>query len=457
MLAVAGSDPGRYDLLIEPQPHRLSVAPAHMVKPHRVNRWLHALAAWFRDAQWLTRQRLRTYPKVVLAAYLGVAALQLAMTHRAMYPSGQPIGADFVNVWAASASALRGEPAAIYDNALHHAAEQAALGNNELGFYGWHYPPMFLVIALPLASLPYLWAYLAWESLTLAGYVGVIRRLAPGRQALWLALAFPPVMINFINGQNGFLTAALFGSGLILLEDNPLVGGLCFGLLTYKPQFGLLIPLALVAGRRWRAFVSASVTASAFAALSLAMFGAQTWRAFFSSIAFTRGLVLEKGGIEFFKLQSGFGAVRMWGGGIPLAYGAQTLTAVGAAAAVIWLWRSGSKAPFALKAAALCTGSLMVFPYVLDYDQVLLALPIAWMALDGCERGFLPFEKFTLAAVWLLPFLARPVAVTTMIPLGPGLHITMLALIVRRAAWNGPIPRVHGLRHPPFTAAAPIG
>lgn len=419
-------------------------------------RWLRAVGVWLRDAKWLTRQRLSTYPKLFLAAYLVVTALQLGMTRGGMYSNGQPIGADFINVWTASASALKGQPAAIYNNDLHHAAERAVLGNNRIGFYGWHYPPMFLVIALPLALLPYLWAYVAWEGVTLAGYAGMMRRLAPGREALWLALAFPPVMINFLNGQNGFLTAALFGAGLMLLEENPLAAGIFFGALTYKPQFGLLIPLALLAGRRWRALISASLMASAFAALSLIMFGGQTWRAFFASVTFTRGLVMEKGGIEFYKLQSAFGAVRMWGGSIPFAYGVQALTALAAAAAVVWLWRSRSEAPFALKAAALCTGSLMVFPYVLDYDLVLLALPIAWMALEGCACGFLPFEKSALAGVWVLPFVARTVANSTMIPVGPALHLTLLALILRRCAW-GPAAGLKEIKHPPFTAAAPLG
>src|SRR5690348_10516111 len=128
-----------------------------------MTRRLNALVSWLREGRWLTRQRLNTYPKLFLFGYLVVAAMQLALAHHAIYPNGQPIGADFVNVWAASAAALKGEPAAIYNNALHHAVEQAALGNQRVGFYGWHYPPMFLVIALPLALLPYLWAYLVWE------------------------------------------------------------------------------------------------------------------------------------------------------------------------------------------------------------------------------------------------------------------------------------------------------
>jgi alpha-1,2-mannosyltransferase len=391
-----------------------------------------APAAFFRDASWITQSRLSIYPKLFLIAYLAIAMLQLAMVRGVMYPNGEPIGSDFVNVWAASASALDGHPAAIYNIRLHHAAEQAAVGNRKVGLYGWHYPPTFLLIVLPLALLPYVVAALVWESATLLAFVSAVRRIVPSREALWMVLAFPPVMINFVNGQNGFLTAALFGYALVVLESRPVVAGIFFGLLTYKPQFGLLIPLALIASRRWRTFISASATAGAFALASLILFGAPTWRAFFSSVSLTRGAVLENGGLAFFKLESAFGAIRMWGGSTSAAYGAQMISAFSAAAAVIWLWRKGGEASFALKAAALCIGSLLVTPYVIDYDLVLLALPIAWMAMEGSERGFLPFEKFTLAVVSIYPSVSRTVAASTLLPLGPIVNSIFLAFIVRR-------------------------
>ena len=380
------------------------------------------------------------YPKLFLVAYVVATGAWLMMSHGLIDRSGQPLGADFVNVWAASASALKGEPAAAYDIGRHHAEEKAALGRNDVPFYGWHYPPMFLLIVLPLALLPYLWALVIWMSLTLGGYLVVLRRVAPGRQALWLAIAFPGALINFANGQNGFLTVALFGGGLILLEQSPIAAGALFGLMIYKPQFGALIPLALLADRRWRALSAACLASAVFATASLAIFGEATWRAFLDSIAFTRGMVLEQGAFGFYKLQSVFGAVRLWGGSIHAAYAAQVLIAIYAAVAVVWVWRA--KSSFALKAAVLSAGSLLVSPYVLDYDLVLLALPIAWFAMEGCEHRFLPFEKSGLVAAWILPFISRIVAAATMVPIGPMLNIGLLALILRRVAHGEPTPTV---------------
>ena len=67
-------------------------------------------------------------------------------------------------------------------------------------------------------------------------------------------------------------------------------------------------------------------------------------------------------------------------------------------------------AAFALKAAALLIGTMLATPYSLDYDLMLLAPAIAFLAADGIERGFAPYEKTVLAALWLVPLIARSVA-----------------------------------------------
>ena len=64
------------------------------------------------------------------------------------------------------------------------------------------------------------------------------------------------------HGQTGFLTAALLTGGVLCLERREALAGILFGLLAYKPQFGLLIPLVLVAGGYWRAIAAAGATSS---------------------------------------------------------------------------------------------------------------------------------------------------------------------------------------------------
>ena len=156
-------------------------------------------------------------------------------------------------------------------------------------------------------------------------------KIDPDRDSLWLAIAFPGALVNLTNGQNGFLTLALLGAALLTLERRPILAGVLFGLMSYKPQYGLLVPIFLIATGRWRAIAAASVTVALLAALSFAMFGAQTWQAFFASIAFTRHVVLEQGGSGFEKLQSAFAAARLWGFSVATAYAFQAAVSLIAA------------------------------------------------------------------------------------------------------------------------------
>ena len=178
---------------------------------------------------------------------------------------------------------------------------------------------------------------------------------------------------------------------MILLERRPWVAGALFGLLCYKPQFGLLLPLALLAERQWRAIVGAALVVAAFAGLSAALFGMQTWREFLAIVPVSTHEMLEQGDIGFGKIQSVFGAARLWGASVRASYVMQAAYSLPAACAVLWI--SLKPVGFPVKAAALAAGTLLITPYFLDYDSVLLALPIAWLSWDAMHSGFLPWRN----------------------------------------------------------------
>jgi hypothetical protein len=249
---------------------------------------------------------------------------------------------------------------------------------------------------------------------------------------LLLAVASPAVFVNLGHGHNGFLTATLMGLALLVLDRRPILAGILFGLLSYKPQFGIMIPLVLIASMRWRAFASATATVLALAVVTTLAFGPDVWRAFIDSMPWTREVVLEQGGTGWYKLQTVFSWVRMWGGSVPLAYAIQGAATVTLAGALVWLWRSAAAYP--LKAAALTVASILATPYNLDYDLVALAPAIAFLAADGFSRGFAPWEKTALAFLWFVPLIARTFAEQTLIPLGVPAMLLVFALVLRRAA-----------------------
>ena len=113
----------------------------------------------------------------------------------------------------------------------------------------YSYPPVLLLLLItPLALMAHVPALLAWLAAGWYAFYRALRLAMPGQGALLLALAAPAVFVNAVGGQNGTWTAALFGGGLSLLERRPLLAGGLLGLLIYKPQLGLLIPVALLAG-----------------------------------------------------------------------------------------------------------------------------------------------------------------------------------------------------------------
>lgn len=308
----------------------------------------------------------------------------------------RPAATDFLNVWAAGDLALRGDAAAAYDWGVHKQVENAALGYDFPGYFGWHYPPPFLLVAAPLALIAYPVAQLFWMAVTAPLYVAAIRAIAPYRGAAAAALAFPAAAWNFGCGQNGFLTAALLGAGLLMLERRPVLAGVLIGLLTYKPQFGLLIPLALVACGSWRTIAAACVTALAIAALATAAFGTGVWTAFLGSTAVTNDAVLVEGWADFVELLSPFGASRWLGAGVAGAWIVQGITVAGLGVVVWRAWRGAGA--FADRAALLVAATLVSSPYIYVYDLTALAVAIAFLARGGVTER----ERFALGVACLL-------------------------------------------------------
>ena len=308
----------------------------------------------------------------------------------------QPIANDFVNVWAAGRLALDGHAATAYDWTLHKAAEVRALGHGFDNYYGWHYPPTFLFAAAALALMPFTAAALVWLGVTLLAYVAAVRGIVGERAGVFVALGSPAALWNITAGQNGFLTAALIGGTLALMPKRPWLAGVCLGLLSYKPQFGLLFPIALIAAAQWRVIGAAALTAAGLAILSLVVFGAASWQAFFDWMPVTSRVVLGEGGADFSRLQSLFGLVRAHGGSETLAWSAQAALALALAAVVFWLWRS--RAAFELKAAGLACAALLATPYLYMYDLAALTIPAAFLIRFALARGFYASEVFGLAA-----------------------------------------------------------
>lgn len=390
------------------------------------------IIAALRDADWLDAKRARGYCLILAVLSLVVAIAYLALSRGGIDPMGKPVGTDFASFWTASKLALDGRPADVWRMAQHR-AEQAEAFGAEAGYAAYFYPPPYLLICLPLAVLPYTLSLIAWLLATFYAWLRMVRcwlaTAGASNVGLLPLVAFPAVLVNAGHGQNGFLIAALMGSGALLHETRPWLAGALFGTLVIKPQFGVLLPFYLVFARDWRCFVTTGGTAVVLCAVSVLIFGLPAWEAFLANSE-NAGAVLAQNSVGYHKMQSAFAAARLLGAASGAAWVLQAIAVLVALAALFALRRHGS-GPH--NGAALCCASLLATPFVLDYDLTLLAVPLAWIYAQAQRTGFMPWEKLGLLAGFILPLVSRPLAETLHVLVAPAVILGLLLLLARRA------------------------
>jgi hypothetical protein len=390
------------------------------------------IIAALRDAPWLTRRRLRDYAIILIACY-GVGIGWLLSGPGLLDPRGRAKGTDFVSFWTVSAALHDGDTAEIYDPQRLAAHERALQGIDD--FYAFAYPPTALLLVYPLALLPYLWSLAAWTAAGLALYLQALWRILPDRLTPLAGLAFPAVFVTLGHGQNALLSAGILASALSLLERRPIVAGALIGLLTYKPQLGLLVPVALVFGRHWRALAAAAISTLGLAALSALLFGSGVWVDFLGSTGFAKAM-LEQELVSYFKMQSVFAGTRLLGGALAVAYALQAVATLLAALVVAAVWRGAAAAE--LRYAVLVVAGLLASPFLLDYDLMLLAPAIAWLGAVQRRDGMRPWEATAMAAACIAPLLARPLSEVTGIIVTPAIEAALLAVLAARCGLLAP-------------------
>nr|WP_248291309.1 glycosyltransferase family 87 protein [Neoroseomonas marina] len=379
----------------------------------------------FREPVWLTEDRVRAVCGLGASAFAGAAAVLLAIG------GGRDpwIGFDFASFWSASVLLLEGRPLAVYDTQAHFAVQLRHFDGVVPGWSAFFYPPVYLLVCAPLAVLPYGIALILWVVATTAALAAGVVRMA-GRAAIVPVLAFPAIWVNAGFGQNGALSAALLAWGAWLIDRRPVLAGICFGSLCYKPQIALAVPVALLAARRWRVSAAACTTVIAWAAVATFAFGRDIWAAFLRQAPIARE-GLEAGEAGFEKIVSIFAAARMLGLPPATAYAVHGAMAALAAAALIALtWRRpGGLA----EGATICAATLFLSPFLLVYDLAIVVLPMAWFVLRLRADGkTLPWEVIGLVLLGFTPLLAWSLTRLLGVQAAPLVALLLFVLVARR-------------------------
>lgn len=374
-------------------------------------------------ANWLfSRAFLFSVPVILLQIYVTVFERE-----GILLATGNVVGRDFVNYWVGGSNALKGlaEQLFVFENYLVLLREAFGSGINN---HNWSYPPHFLLLAAPFGAMPYLLALFSWSVLGMLCYLTACLRKA-WRFDDFLILALAPACISALfAGQNGLFTAALLLGGLRLGVKNPVLAGICFGLLTIKPQLGLLLPFALLASRQWTVIASACVTAAATICLSGLVFGFETWWLYVTETWPFQTEIMKNGPGLYYMMATVFMSLRVFGmhpDTALLMHLPFTLMAVG-----VVVWAFSQKHNRALQHVILIGATFVATPYGFYYDMPVMAFAALVLARHLEAEGRPAHFYLVPVAVWLLPSFGEPMS-QFFLPLGPLFTLSFLGLAVR--------------------------
>jgi len=361
---------------------------------------------------------------VLTSAVLAVLYLA-SMSWLQAYPrdvAGYVIGRDFLNFWTMGRQALSDNPSQFYDWQVYNPYLQAFLGA-DYPLQQWSYPPQFMLLAMPLGQLPYLIAYGLWTGLGLAALYHAARPWLTDRRAVAVLFLSPAALLCFVSGQNAFFTAA----ALIMIyrwrDERPVLAGLILGLLTLKPQMGLLFPLILLISRRWSLFATAAGTAIALVLATLAVFGTDPFTAYVElAMPIQKSVVTDPTKIIQSLMPTLYMSLRL--AGLP----GEVCTILQAAAFIVMAglvsWAYLRRRDPLLSFALLLTATALSTPYMLSYDLVVFGWLFLALAIDQDptrRAGWL------LGALYWLPMITLALGAAGI----PGSALVLVAM----AAW----------------------
>lgn len=271
--------------------------------------------------------------------------------------------------------------------------------------FPWPYPPHFWMLIRPLGFLPFSVAHLVWQ---IGGLILLMATIRLVFRFSWPAVAYvgfcPAVMSCLYFSQTGILAAALMIGGVGLLHRRPVWAGIAFACLTFKPTLGVIVPLALLAGRHWTAFAVASAATVGLIGLSVAFLGTEAWITYLT--------IVPSGQLEVHADITNF--ARLF---IPTIYRALSVLGVdsslalliqygfGAVVAVCVVWVFAVRANRNLKAATLLSASVLVPPYLHVYDATAVTMAAVLLLFEVLKDGGRPGERSAILLAWFLPIL----------------------------------------------------
>lgn len=319
---------------------------------------------------------------------------------------GQYAGVDFLYFYAAAKLVLSGHINDLYTGALISGTNSSVvpeLGTESMHPWAWLYPPHYLLMVVPLALLPYYYALALWRVVSLALTGFLLWHSGKLRGGLFLTTIFNVSLVySLIFGQNALIFAGIAGTGIYLLEKRQLLAGLCFAVLSMKPHFAIMIPVALILGKYWKALASTIISTLLLMIITSFTFGWDMWGMSAMHLNSLRPIMFSPD-TKFFSIYSSYIALLNLGLSIEYSWYVYYLIAILAFYGFCKIWLG--KHDITTKWLAYVIAAVLCSPYNLAYDAVWVLSPImVWLSNVIAQNYKLPIFIYLLLVIQIFAF-----------------------------------------------------
>ena len=286
---------------------------------------------------------------------------------------------DFLATYTAGSVARSGDFSHLYDLAFQRSLQKQVLP----GAADWApiiRPPLFAVLVAPFTYLPLVPAYWVWLgsqiAALLACWAWATREF--GWDALVYCSFFLPAAVGLTHGEDNVWMLVLVIAAYVLAareRDFACGGVLALGLIKF--HLLLLLPLGMLAAKRWRMLAAFACAGLLEAAASFALIGVPGFRQYYRLLSRSDLRALTEGRWAMLDVQAlvlNAGLNSSWWAA-PLILLVALLVLLACRRAPLWRWFS-----------AAATGSLLISPHVYKYDATLLLLPILLVIFNSTSK-----------------------------------------------------------------------
>jgi hypothetical protein len=340
-------------------------------------------------------QRIVRAGAVILLAGISVALLIPRLQN-------WPLAPDFTMLWAGARFAVT-SPHQTYDWVAVTAAQMSL--RPPVGPLPFPYPPSALPLMAPFGLLPFWPAFWSWTILSAVAFWTAARRIT---SSPLLAFIMPQMVLAIVLGQTTLWIGALMIWGVLLLPVRPLLAGVLFGIAAaIKPQFAIMVPVAVIAGQHWRAIPGGAIGFGAMLLVSL-LFGPFLWRDW-ASVLGNHPAIVSGYGLDFLGA-SPMQALKVLR--LPIF-----LHALFVALAIGLVWRAFRDSDAKQRVLILLLATLIATPYAIRYELGMLAPSLLDALLAGTVRGLIvALPLYFLNVLTIVPGLVVSAVTATLRP-----------------------------------------